>query len=934
MKQRLLVSSIIMGLCATLSVGTAIAQQSSGDASQDGKKKEATELQGVVVTGSLIPRAQIETASPTVTITADTMKREGFKNVYDALRSLPVATGSIADSQFTSGFTPGAGTVSLLGLDPSFTLVLMNGRPMADFPFLYNNQSNFVDLASVPAMIVDHIDILPGNQSAIYGSAAIAGVINIVTKQKMDGVTLDYRVGGYSDGGGSSQRVQIGGGSSFGKLDVLWALQAENQEPIFFRQRSYTNSTADNPTLNGAPPIATRDRVLADAAGKYVDPGSAACGKIGGLFHGTLQYSYRPNFGYYCGSIYDSSDGTMLNGQKMLSGYLSLKYQLNDTTQIYGDGTFNTMKVTYLSGGGYNEFFGANSAVGPFYDRDSGKVLTNAQYVIAPEEVRGANDSKLIEHNYIVNFGVRGSLGDSNWNYDAYFHRSQSKVDSKQRRMLTDNAIDWFLGPQDGTFNYKGRDLPAFHINQTGHFWNAMTPADYMGISDDVRSNSKTYTQNLNLTVTNTDLFSLPAGSVGFAGVLEGGNQLWDNPVDPRVTNGDFYNIGGNSGHGKRDRQAVALELTVPITSMLTADLATRWDRYKAAGSSQGKVTYKLGLEFRPFETLLIRGNYGTAFRAPDMGYIFSNGSTSFSSATVDYYNCRLQQGDHYNEDTCPQQQLKINSTGSKNLKYITAKSFGYGFVWSPTPDLNVKADYYHVKISNEVASYSSARILQNEADCRLGKTVSGVAVDINSPACQAFIAQVGRNPADDPFAPGALNSVRTYPINVASEMVSGVLLNAAYRFDVGRFGNVILGADYNTTLKHTQRTFPGDPETDYLRLNLWGLYQTQFKQIFSANATWNIDSWSATVRGQRYGKTWSADGSHTVGPWILYNASVQYNFTDDASMTLISNNIFNSRPPFDRSNSRFPYYDVFFYNGMGRSVMLEMNVHFGGTKK
>jgi outer membrane receptor for ferrienterochelin and colicin len=137
------------------------------------------------VTGSLIPKAQIETASPVVTITAEDIQRNGFKNVYDALRSLPTSVGSVQDNQFTNSFTPGASTVSLLGLDPSFTLVLMNGKPMADYPFLYNSNSNFVDLNTIPNFMVDHIDILPGNQSAIYGSAAIAGVINIVLKQKM-----------------------------------------------------------------------------------------------------------------------------------------------------------------------------------------------------------------------------------------------------------------------------------------------------------------------------------------------------------------------------------------------------------------------------------------------------------------------------------------------------------------------------------------------------------------------------------------------------------------------------------------------------------------------------------------------------------------------------------------------------------------------------
>ncbi|WP_033477637.1 TonB-dependent receptor plug domain-containing protein, partial [Xanthomonas phaseoli] len=125
---------------------------------------DVTQLDKVTVTGSLIPRSQIETATPVFSITAQDIQRRGFKDVYDVLRSQPMATGSVQDSQFSGGFTPGAKSLSLLGLDPGFTLVLIDGRPMADYPLLYNGQSNFVDLASVPVGMVERIDVAPGNR--------------------------------------------------------------------------------------------------------------------------------------------------------------------------------------------------------------------------------------------------------------------------------------------------------------------------------------------------------------------------------------------------------------------------------------------------------------------------------------------------------------------------------------------------------------------------------------------------------------------------------------------------------------------------------------------------------------------------------------------------------------------------------------------------
>ena len=927
MKRKLLVTSIVMGLAAAMPIASVYAQDANDQATQTQttKKEKTQKLETVTVTGSLIPKSQIETSSPVVTITAEDMKREGFKNVYDALKSLPVSTGAVQDAQFSQGFTPGANTISLLGLDPSFTLVLMNGRPLADYPFLYNSSSNFVDLNTIPNFLVDHIDIVPGNQSAVYGSAAIAGVVNIVTKQKMEGITLDYRVGGYSDGGGQQQRLQIGGGHSWGKLDAIFGVELVKQDPVYFRQRSRSDNADDNPTLNGADPIAQRDRVMIDGfTGQYATPPAGICDPIGYLYAGTEKYSYRPGAGYYCGTTAGSAYGTMANGFKSANLYTNLKYQLNDNTQLYADVLMGETKVQYHSGGNYSEFWSTPSYV---WDLDT-EHLVRLQHIFAPEEVGGLNDGTFIGHSYVFNVGARGSFGDSNWNYDASFHRSQNKTDSKQRRGLVAPEDAFFLGQQTGTDPY-GYGYPAYHIVQNGNFWGAFTPAQYLAMSDIIRSNSKTYTQNLNVTVTNTDLFELPAGSVGFAGLVEFGNQDWENPVDPRILAGDFFGIGGTSGGGKRDNQAIAAELNVPIFSMLTADASVRYDNYKPdGGSSDNKITYKIGLEFRPFDTLLLRSNYATAFRAPDMGYIFSTGSKFFNNVEDDY-NCRLAQGDNYTNCNPPYDSVQITgfSDGNKDLKYITAKSFGAGFVWSPTSNFNIKADYYNVKIANEVSSYSVGTILEKEADCRLGHTRGGTPVDGNSPACQQFIGQVGRNPLDAAINPGQLNTITTYPINVANETVSGVTASGQYRYDAGRLGDFTFGADYNTTFKHVYRQFPDDPETDVLRLQSYG---NLFKDIGAASVTWDKGPWSTTLRGTRYGKTWSYDASYTVGPFITYNATVQYNFSDDASMTLLANNVFNTMPPKDRSFSAFPYYDIFSYNALGRLVMVEFNMHFG----
>ncbi|MGH8233136.1 MAG: TonB-dependent receptor plug domain-containing protein [Rhodanobacteraceae bacterium] len=943
MNRKLLATAICASLFAT---GTAYAQdttqaaqsqdqatttQNNTSSSKKNEKKKKT-LQAITVTGSLIPQSQIETATPVITITAADLQKEGFKNVYDALHSMPIANGAVQGNSFTQGFTPGLQTVSLLGLNPDFTLVLINGKPIADYPIPYNSTSSVNDFSTIPTTLVDRIEIVPGNQSAIYGSAAIAGVINIILKQHYQGVDIDYRAGGYTDGGGQQQRFTITGGKTIGKWSLMGAIEVNKQNPIFAFQRSYLASSLDNPVPAYRVPIPNR-RAYDAFTGQNIEPpgGAAGCQAIGNLYGGTEQYANNSVFGGpYCGSNYGLSGGTILNGFSQVSGYGKAVYQLNDNTQLYTDLLATVGKTKYLTGGYYSVFWEPGFGVpGYVYDIDSGHLMTG-YHVFGPEEVGSLPDEVDDTQTYVFDVGIKGSLGDSNWNYDAYYHRSQYNDDSRFLRPLTAKVNAFFLGPQDGTDPF-GYGYPAFHIEQTGHFWGNTTPAQFLSFSDYIRSSSETYNQQATAQVTNSDLFSLPAGSVGLALQLNGGNEFWNNPIDPRVVAGDFWGIGGTSGRGKRGFDSAAAELDIPIFKMLTADIAGRYDRYSPdGGSSQGKFTYKGGLEFRPTDTLLFRANYASAFRAPDMSYVFSNGSESFDNV-VDVYNCRIHYGNNLANCQAPYNNVQITETsdGNRNLQYITAKSWGYGVVWSPTSKLTLQSDYYHVKINNEVSDYSAGSILTFEANCRIGTTIQGVPVDVNSGSCQQFLAQVSREPLNSPINPGGLLNVETLPINISRESVSGIQASGTYRWSWGRYGDFGLNLNYAVQTSHLYQQFPDDVPFDVLRSNSYG---NQFKNIGTAVLSWNIGNWDTTLQYQRYGKTFNNAGSGTLGPWMTYNATLQYHVTPDITTTLIGNNIFNARPPIDQTFSSYPYYDQFSYNAYGRLVMLELSVKLGGV--
>ena len=174
----------------------------------------------------------------------------------EALQQSSFATGSVQGSQTSASFTQGAQTLSLFGLPVGFVKYLIDGRPMGNFPGLYNGSDAFNNISGIPADLVDHIDILPGGQSSLYGSDAIAGVINIVLKKHVDAPSVDVRYGWHKDGGGADRRISFADSFSAGKFNMLVGAQFESTQPIWGFDRSLTKQYLH---AGHQCPIASRD---------------------------------------------------------------------------------------------------------------------------------------------------------------------------------------------------------------------------------------------------------------------------------------------------------------------------------------------------------------------------------------------------------------------------------------------------------------------------------------------------------------------------------------------------------------------------------------------------------------------------------------------------------------------------------------------------
>jgi outer membrane receptor protein involved in Fe transport len=882
-----------------------------------------TQMQTVKVTGSLIPRAQVEGPSPTISITAKDIEAKGFGSTFEALRALPVANGSVQDAQFTGGYTPGAKTVSLLGLSPAFTLTLLNGRPMNSYPLAYNGGSNITDIANIPVGLIDHIDVLTGGQSSVYGSSAIAGVINIVLKDHVEGTHLNFRMGGFDKGGGENQRLQFSSGTRWGDLDISGGLELSQQAPIYAYQRKYIDSYNDDPTGLGAVPSRTFLRQQLGDNQHYIDPGSATCAPLSYMYGGTTAYSYRSaqGLGHYCGSPNNVSYTTLDNKETDANGALFLRYHLTPQTEIYSDMLYSYSNPTYSGG---SPFWNQT-----FYNQTSGQYET-WQRIFSPEEVGlDATNQHVFTRSYNFTLGLRGPVGDSDFSYDIYYNRSQTNVTRKTHDFVANNGIDqYYLGPQLGT-DASGYEIFAPNL---GRLYVPFTRPLYDAVTAENRSKSSAWNQNVTATVTNSSLFELPAGPVGVAAIVQANDERFGNRSNSAIADTGFFRGqgGGTVAEGSRTARAGGMEFQIPLLKMLTANVSGRYDKYSYAGTSNGKLTYKLGLEFRPLDTLLLRGSYATAFRAPDMFNLFSAHTSGYSTST-DFYKCRMAGYNSTNYEECPQSGTSVlaNSTGNTALKDITAKSFTYGFVWS-TPDnaLSWSVDYNAVLIKNEVATLGNDEILETEANCRLGVSENGqTPYDINSPTCQEVLGEVQRLPSTDPINPNGVQAVFTYPINVAKERQTGIQSQVDYRFSAGSLGDFIASANYYDALTHTYQEKVGDPTLNYLCC----ANSDEFKSRVSASLTWNKGDWSTTLFGQRDGRTWNQIGTKkNIGPWITFNGSATYRLNKMASITFTANNLFNKRPPKDSTNGGWPYYDVGDYSALGRELWMQLNLDFG----
>lgn len=871
---------------------------------QDAVATPATAAPAVVITGSRIPRASLEGPSAVTVITGEDITRQGYKNVFDALTNQSQNSGFVQGADFGNTHTPSANAISLRGLGPNHTLVLLNGRRLADFPIAYEGTVNFTNLANIPSSVVERIEILSGGASAVYGSDAIAGVVNIILKKQAEGVDVNLKAGTTTRGGGSDKRVQVTGGHSFDKLNTLFSVELLERDPLWSADRDFMASrTGVAPTL-----VMGRKNI---GTGKYVDLGDA-CQSIGDLFGGST-VKYTAKAGSYCaspkvGPTYWTTQTK--NSSQNLFG--SANYELSPTTTLFAEALYGQNRSSNNTRG---PSWTSRSATDSYFWNRNTSAYEAWSRTISPEEMGGVNryNRSWDDQASSLSFGLRGEVPQTSWSYEVGYTASLYKSQNHTPRALA-NIDSFFLGPQQGV----NADGIAIHAPDPARLTRRLTPAEFDTVYGESVSDDKSWTNTLSLTA-NGDVFSLPAGPVKVATVAELGKQGFSAVPDARINQGYFNTLVPSDGAaGTRKRFAVGAEASIPIAKTLAATLAGRYDRYSFAGRNDGKFTYNGGLEWRPVTQLLLRANHATSFRAPDMNYIYQARGSGYYASTTDYYRCAkagqpVSGCDYANYSPG----ADYVQTGSRDLRSEKGRSTGLGAVWSPSADFDVSLDYWKISIDDLVTNLSADKLLRDEADCR-------IAGDLTSPTCADAIARIVRYPDNALNRPGEIRRILVNPINAASTRVSGIDLAAKYVLRTAGYGSFTTRLNYSKTLAQESRQFAGDPLND----DLHDLGNADWRDKLNASVSWKAGDWTNTLFLQRYGKIPNGAGEAWLSPTTLVNASVVYRLNQRTTVSAMVNNLFN-HIKMDATGG-WPYYPVGSYSPAGRQVWLELNHHFG----
>lgn len=844
------------------------------------EENKSVDLGRVEVTGSLIKREDFVSTSPVQIINAETQAQVGQLEMADILQSSTVAAGTTQLNNQFNGFViqggTGVQTLNLRGLGATRTLVLLNGRRTGGSGVRGQTQS--LDLATLPEIAVQRVELVLDGSSSIYGSDAVAGVANIITRRQVDGFEVNALTELPEAGGGEMYRIGFINGWNFEKGNATLSAQWQKRNPLEIGDRDFLSCPRD---------------LYRDANGNIIDreDRSITAGtRLSGcqnLYHNTILDlvtgdrlvpswdgttigpipGYRPREN----GRYDDEEGQAfyndvltaeftqseyaINRQERLNVYATMDYSLDafGGSDWDADFLYSNRKTTAKN---WRQFFPLIGS--PFFrPYEDNPDYFNGLIASIPVMPYPSNTEVDVDFYYFTT-GLEGVLPtEKYWNWRVTGSYSYSDGSYTRNSILASRSADVSLpGGQafapvvdyfsPGILSGENMDelINAIGIIQTGNT-----------IYDQVQVNA----------ILSGDVVELPAGTMALAGGIEYRRFSIDDQPSEASRSGDLW--GESSAlvtKGTNDVTEIFAEAEIPLLAGLpavedlTLSLSARAFDYKYGGSD---VVWKAGMAWRVTPTFMFRSTAGTSYRAPALFELFLGNETSFvgqlsidpcinwgeSTNELIRQNCAAE-GIPPDYPTGPTASATvISGGGAENLEPETSKAFTFGLVWTPEfTDLSVAIDYIDIEVNNQISQLGAGAIL------------SGCYNSENFP--NAFCDLFTRAPGDDPQFPYNIQTVTDTFININQQKYQGVDLNLLWHhnMDIGRV-EVALQSTWN--LENIQRLFDPDQVQGFDTVDSVGTIGSP-KVVSNLRTTFSRSDW-------RFNYSWYYVSSTDNSPFV-----------------------------------------------------------------
>jgi iron complex outermembrane receptor protein len=895
----------------------------------------------VVITGSRIARDAFTSTAPIQVITAESSTLEGLVDTAEILQGSSLAQGSTQLNNTFGSFVVegglGINSVSLRGLGAQRTLVLLNNQRPG--PAGVRGQVGAFDLNVIPDSIISRIEILKDGASSIYGSDAVAGVVNLITRSSIDAPELTVQYNGTEQGGGNT--LQASGAVGFDVFggQLMLAAEYEDRDPLKFGDRRHLACAQDlTYDATTGQRIDRIDRsILANTSLGNCSTGNIYFNTVVDAFSG-LRYvpapdgvtigpipGYRPraNRTFLNSPTGEAYYEDVLNSEKFLDTYaisgverLSL-YGRADFT-LFGAVDWSTEVLASrreIEHKALRQFFPQIASANGYdvpgdFTAGPGFALGPGFRLTQPVTIFPADQSATVDYGY-VHTGFKGDffLPSWTWSLDATYSKSDAEYSNVQ--ITKEKAGDWRYTSADGLYHgpeYNPFD-PAF---LSGNYSQAV-----YDLLSAVSVGHTTYEQSVVQGVLTGDLLELPAGPLGIAVGAEWRTFKINDTPDIREQQDLFWNTSSAQITVGKDTVSEAfVELNVPLLrglpliEELTFDGSARGFDYDSYGSDS---VWKAGLNWQVTPSVRIRGTQGTSYRAPALYELFLANLTGFQDQVlidpcIDWgnssnanlqANCAAVGVPPNYTGTLGESATIISGGGAGVLDAETSEARTLGFIWTPDfLDLSIAIDYFDIEVKNQVAQLGPGAII---GGCY------GAPVYPNA-FCDLFV----RNPGDHPTAPFNIATVNDSYINVNSQSSRGFDITVRYEHEFD-FGDLTVQVSATNTIEDVVNLFDptlssgfatndfngtiGDPEwvgDAEIRLDSGDFTYSWFVDYIGEtdNEVFNPE---ITAPGAYFGRTGRL--INATDPWLSHDVSVRWR-DDHVTLTGGIQNVFDAQPP------------------------------------